>query len=78
MNEGEKPVAADDVDLSNVNKIFHTSIHDVLPKHENLGNGRLGHLKIPKQAIDVGEAKPSERALYHSGPTAKKTRSIQI
>lgn len=63
--------AADDIDLSDVDIKFHHRIREILQKHENMWNGRVGHINVADQAVDLNAgAEPFRSALYRSGPTA--------
>lgn len=53
MNEEEKSMTADNINLNDDNKIFHQRIRDMLRKHENMRNGLLGHINVAEHAIDL-------------------------
>lgn len=48
MNKEEKPVTADGIELSDVNMTFQLCIRDLLGKHEDICNGGVSHINVPK------------------------------
>lgn len=79
MNEEEKPVTAEDIELSEVEQKYHPRIREMLKRHEAMWNGRLGEIKVAEHAIDLKEgAKPFKSAPYRSGPTARQLESFEL
>ncbi len=58
MGEDEKPVTADDIDLSGVPKSYHKRIRTMLRKHESMWSGQLGEITVTEHHIDL---KPGAR-----------------
>lgn len=78
MNEDEKPVVADYIELSDVDKVLHQRIRDMLRKHENIWNNRLGHINVAEHEIDLKNgANPFSSFPYRSRPTARKLESFE-
>lgn len=64
MNEEERPMTADDIELSGVDKIIHQGITEMLRKREIIWNGRLGDINLPEYAIDLNDG----AKLFKSAP----------
>lgn len=79
MNERQKPVTSNDIDLSDVDKTFNQLIRDMSGKHENMWNGRLAHIKVAEHAIDLkGGPKPFKSAPHCFGPTAQNLEPFEL
>lgn len=79
MNEVEKPMTADDIDLSRVGKIIHQRISEMLHKHKIVWNVHLGDINIADHAIyPKVSAKPLKLAPDLSGPIAREPEAIEL
>lgn len=63
MHEKEKSFTAGDNNLSDIDIKAHHRICDMLQKHEDMWNGRLGLVIVSEQVIDLNKgAKPFKSA----------------
>lgn len=53
MNEEEKPMTADRIDMSGVDKKFHQRMRHMLRRHESMWNGGLGYANVAEHATDL-------------------------
>lgn len=65
MSEKDKPVTADDIEVSNFKSKHHPRIRDMLRRHKDMWDGTLGSLKLAEDAINLKEdAKSFISSLY--------------
>lgn len=74
----EKPVTANDIDVSGVDNMFHQRIYDMLWKHEIVWNGRLCHTDIAEYAIGFHLSdKTLKSAPYNSEQIARNLEAFE-
>lgn len=79
MSEDKKPVLAEDIDLSDIDKIIHQRNSNMLRKYECMWSDRLGRINVAEHAMDLkDEARPFKPARYRSGPSARKLESLEL
>ena len=55
MGEDEKPIAAENIDLSDMDAKHHPAIHKLFRKHEEMWSGKLGHITTISRRINLVE-----------------------
>ena len=79
MGDDEKPVTADDIDLSSVDKSYHKRIRAMLRKHESMWSGRLGKITVTEHRIDlVPGARPHKAQPRRSGLKERELMEFEI
>ena len=73
MESDVNPVTAAEIDLSDVETKYHTTIRDILRKHETMWSGKLGEITVTEHHIDlIKGARPFKAHPYRVGPKARE------
>ncbi len=79
MGEDEKPVTADDIDLSGVDKSYHKRIRAMLRKHESMWSGQLGEITVTEHRIELKpDARPHKAQPRRSGLKERELTDFEI
>lgn len=79
MGQDEKPVTADDIDLSGVDKSYHKRIRAMLRKHESMWSAQLGEIKITEHRIDLKPgSRPFKAQPRRSGPKERELLDFEL
>ncbi len=79
MGEDEKPVTADDIDLSGVDKSYHQRIRAMLRKHESMWSGQLGEITVTEHHIDLKpDARPHKAQPRRAGLKERELIEFEI
>ncbi len=79
MDADEKPVTADDLDLSDVDAKHHAAIRKMMRKHEDMWSGKLGNITVTEHTIDlVPGARPARSAPFRAGPKERELQAFEL
>ena len=77
--EEEKPMTADEVDLSGVDEKYHAEIRRMLHKHASMWSGKLGEINTTRHAIDLKPgSRPSAVPPYRAGPKTRELEKAEV
>lgn len=77
--DSDKPITADDLDLSDVDTKHHDEIRNMMRRQEDMWSGKLGNITVTEHTIELESgARPHRAVPYRSGPKERELQGVEL